>query len=55
MDTIAKHRNEIISETSQSDFNGQPMSNDWRDHVQESTENLYSEVEDDESLRHYEV
>lgn len=55
MDIIAEHRSEIISEASQSDFNGQPMTVDWRDQVQECVENLYSEVQDDETLSHNEV
>ena len=57
MDIVAEHRSEIISEASQSDFSGQPMTIDWRDHVQECIENLYSELEvqDDETLSHNEV
>lgn len=55
MDIIAEHRSEVISETNQSDFSGQPVSEDWRNHVQECVDNLYSEVSDDETLNHYEV
>lgn len=55
MDIIAEHRSEIISETTQSDINGQPMPENWRSHVQECTENLYSEMQDDETLSHNEV
>jgi len=45
MDITAKHRSEIISETSQTDFNGQLISTDWRNHIQECTENFYTEIE----------
>lgn len=45
MDITAKHRSEIISETSQTDFNGQLVSADWRDHIQVCTENFYTEIE----------
>ena len=55
MDIIAEHRSEVISETDQSDFNGQPIAEDWRNHVQECVENLYIEVQDDETLHHTEV
>ena len=55
MDIIAEHRSEAISETNQNDFDGQPIAEDWRNHVQECVENLYSEVQDDETLSHNEV
>ena len=55
MDIIAKHRSEVISETDQSDFYEQPISEDWRNHVQECVENLYSEVQDDKTMTHNEV
>ena len=55
MDVIAEHRSEIISETGHSDITGQPMSENWRNHVQDCTENLYSEMQDDETLTHNEV
>jgi len=54
MDVIAKHRSEAISETNQSDFNGQPITEDWRNQVQECVENLYNEMQADDSLSHEE-
>ncbi|XP_065899786.1 ephrin type-B receptor 3-like isoform X2 [Dysidea avara] len=46
MDVTAKHRSEIISETSQTDFNGHSISTDWRDHIQACAENFYTEIEE---------
>lgn len=55
MDLIAKHRSEVISETNQRDFYEQPITEDWRNHVEECVENLYSEVQDDETMSRNEV
>ena len=52
MDVIAKHRSEAISETNQSNFIGQLITEDWRNHVQECIDNLYNEMQDDDSLSH---
>ena len=53
MDITAKHRSEIISETSQTDFNGQSVSADWRDHIQVCTENFYTEIEESVKSENY--